>query len=106
MNRNIAQFRRHLKEKIFTQTMPITFENEEIEITVSYKYTSGTLGTMYNRNGDPGDPPEAAEVDIHTIKSSDGKDLTNSIPGDDDEKIIDYVLENHVEEDYDPPEED
>lgn len=47
----------------------ITYKDTELDVDVSafgaYYYSPGT---MYRRNGDPGDPPEAeAEADVDTI---------------------------------------
>ena len=33
-------------------------------VLVSFNYYKGSPGSMYKRNGDPGDPPEGSEVDI------------------------------------------
>lgn len=39
--------------------------DEEVEI--DYNYCAGYKGSLYKSNGDPGDPPEGAEVDILTV---------------------------------------
>lgn len=39
----------------------------EVPVSVEYKYYPGFPGQMYRANGDPGDPPEPAEVEIMGI---------------------------------------
>jgi hypothetical protein len=34
----------------------------EVDLLVDYDYTPGRAGTMYDRFGDPGSPPEGCEV--------------------------------------------
>jgi hypothetical protein len=43
-------------------------------------YTPGRAGTMYNRNGDPGDPPEPEEFDVESIVVG-GVDITEELVG-------------------------
>lgn len=47
-----------------------------VEVEIDFDYSPGRPMTMYERNGDPGDPPEPAEVTINSI-SVGGQDLTD-----------------------------
>lgn len=47
----------------------------EHDVLIEYDYSPGFAGTMYLSNGDPGDPPEPAEV-IVMQATLDGRDIT------------------------------
>lgn len=47
----------------------------ERDCQVQFKYWPGHPGTWYRRNGDPGDPPEPAEVEVTSV-TVDGWDIT------------------------------
>ena len=48
------------------RSYPVSFAvGETRSIIVSFRYSPGRAGSMYQRNGDPGDPPEPAEVEPH-----------------------------------------
>jgi len=40
---------------------------EEVEVKLKYTAEAGTPGTMYDRYGDPGDPPEPATMEIEDL---------------------------------------
>lgn len=70
-------------------------EYGEITIEASGYCTEDTPGTMYARNGDPGDPPEAGETEYNSVvvRGEDGKvlyDQRNRINPCDGYKIIDW----------------
>ena len=48
-------------------------------LDLTLNYTPGAPATMYQRNGDPGDPGYSAEVDLLSVDvvSSDGLDLSD-----------------------------
>lgn len=56
----------------------------EFILTVEGDYYPGHPGTMYQRNGDPGDPPEAPEYDIDgssvVIEDENGTAIPNVPP--------------------------
>ncbi len=39
----------------------------ELPCLVSYDYTPAERGSMYDRNGDPGNPPSPEEITIYSI---------------------------------------
>lgn len=51
------------------------YDDEDRELIVTGDYSPYHPGTMYRRNGDPGDPPEPAEFSISQVLS-DGSDIT------------------------------
>lgn len=75
----------------------------EIEITVEYTYEPGCPGQMYNRFGDPGDPPEPAEVDILSVTDNDGNkiELTDSERQRVEERLYEEGDNQYSEPDYD-----
>ncbi len=42
-------------------------DGEEVEVALKYTAEPGTPGTMYDRFGDPGSPPEAATMEIENL---------------------------------------
>lgn len=46
-------------------SQPIIYGGELWEVV--YDYSPSSPGCMYKRNGDPGDPPEAEEIDINEV---------------------------------------
>jgi hypothetical protein len=52
----------------FKQDVPIEIGRGEVIAVVTYTYTPGTPEVLYQRNGDPGWPAEAAEVEITDMK--------------------------------------
>lgn len=70
----------------------------EREVTVKYTYSPGRAGSMYARNGDPGDPPEPAEIDIFSvIDNKTGVELVSLMPGSAVEYIEDKIIEAEEE---------
>lgn len=67
----------------------ITVGDTEIEVEVEGSWTAGHPGTMYARNGDPGDPPEGAEFEVDCITDSEGKEYEYDSLGDCDKDAID-----------------
>lgn len=59
---------------------PIKTVERRIEITVevSGKYHPEIGGSFYRENGDPGDPPEPAEFEIHKVTLA-GVDITEAL---------------------------
>jgi len=55
----------------FTTTVYRDEDNDEVEILIEGVYYAGTPGTMYARNGDPGDPPDPDEIEIESAKRMD-----------------------------------
>lgn len=55
-----------------TVTFPINDEGErdsaQPKLEITYTYQPGSPGCMYQRNGDPGWPPEAPEVEVVSVK--------------------------------------
>ena len=52
------------------------YVDDEYSFVVEYSYTHGSPGSMYNRHGDPGDPPEPDEYEIESaILSTNNKEL-------------------------------
>jgi len=83
-----------------------------LPLEISGEYFPGSPGSMYKRNSDPGDPPEDAEFDFHTITFH-GHDMTLLFDDfDGDQKGIYRELEDIVlqeieeQEDYYPEDED
>ena len=62
----------------------------EVEVTVRGKFYPGNPGSMYRANGDPGDPPESDDVEIHSSTLCDGTpwELTDSQQAEAEEKLI------------------
>jgi hypothetical protein len=60
------------------------------EVVVRGRYFPGSQGTMYLANGDPGDPPEPEDVEIHSASLHDGTpwELTDRQQREAEEKII------------------
>lgn len=50
-------------------TIPWTINDQDIKVTV--KYHPGHPGSWYKKNGDPGDPPEDAEIEILSVTQQD-----------------------------------
>lgn len=86
-------------------TVCVTIPSYENELRVLGTYYPGSPGSMYKRNGDPGDPPEDPEFDIHHIFDGD-KEVTQEFI--DDEDLYEAILEKigEVEQRYDEPEYD
>lgn len=40
----------------------------KFNLIIEFDYSPGSPGTMYQKNGDPGDPPEPEELDITACK--------------------------------------
>jgi hypothetical protein len=54
----------------------------EIPVNVEAYYSPARMGCWYRRNGDPGDPPEPAEVEILAVTDDTGTDLLDLVNGD------------------------
>lgn len=54
---------------IFEFTSYLYQDGCEIPVEVAAEYTTSTRGVFYQRNGDPGDPPEGDEVSIIGIQA-------------------------------------
>lgn len=79
----------------------ITVNDEEIEVTVEGSYTPGYAGRWYAPNGDPGDPPEPAEVEVESITDSDGKTYDYDSLSDGEKERLDEKAQNEAESDID-----
>lgn len=55
----------------------IVLDNDDVEsvVTVTANVVPGSPGTMYDRNGDPGDAPSPDEVEIQHIVREDGSEI-------------------------------
>ena len=49
---------------------------DDSECSVEFRCYPGHPGSWYRRNGDPGDPPEPAELEIISVKRG-GADITD-----------------------------
>ena len=97
------------------RTTNVTFEatvtvgEDEAEVTVEASCTPGFPGTMYARNGDPGDPPEPAEAEITSVSGPDGEIDFDSLSQTDQHSLYEKALEeagNQYQEDDHPGYED
>lgn len=75
----------------------------EQEFVFEVSYTPGRPGTMYSRNGDPGDPPESPEIDIRSAKL--GQHDASFLFDGDFEDLYDELLEDADELYHERPEE-
>lgn len=50
----------------YTNVTVTLHHDDDVEVTFDTRVWHGTPGSWYKRNGDPGDPPEPAEVEILT----------------------------------------
>lgn len=78
--------------------MPRRACSVEVEHTLEWclygivRYTPGHEGTMYQRNGDPGDPPEPSEFEIlMCVSDEDGNAV--ALP----KGVLDAVIRKHRE---------
>lgn len=77
-------------------------DDEDVEVSVEADFTPGHPGTMYARNGDPGDPPEGAEVEITSITDGDGNEIEyDSLSSYDRERLDEKAYEKGNEPQYD-----
>ena len=80
---------------------PIKTVERSIEITVavSGKYHPEVGGSFYRSNGDPGDPPEPAEFEIHKVTFA-GVDITEALDasGFDWSSLEDTILDDCEED--------
>jgi len=80
---------------------PIKTVERSIEITVavSGKYHPEVGGSFYRSNGDPGDPPEPAEFEIHKVTFA-GVDITEALDasGFDWSSLEDAILDDCEED--------
>jgi len=74
----------------------------EIEVEIEGSYSAGRPGTFYRSNGDPGDPPEPAEFEIHSVKWQ-GVDISPML---DKENFDWFALEEEILEDIENREPD
>lgn len=51
-------------------------DHGELDCVVEFKCYPGHPGTWYRRNGDPGDPPEPAEIEVIRVTHN-GNDYTD-----------------------------
>ena len=52
--------------------------NIEVEVEVEGKFFPEKYGSFYKSNGDPGEPPEQAQFEIHNVKW-DSLDITEKL---------------------------
>lgn len=62
----------------------------DIEVVVEYYYSPGDPGRMYMPNGDPGYPPEPADVDFHSV-TIDGCDIQEYLNDSALEKLAEQI---------------
>ena len=65
----------------------ITVNDEEVEVTVEGTWAAGSPARYYEKNGDPGSPPEDAEIEVRSIIGPDGKIDYDSLSDSDKEDI-------------------
>jgi len=93
------------KNQKYEATIPV--DGFETDVVVHFNFTPETLGTRYRPNGDPGDPPEPAEVDIFEIIDPDLGDVFDLISNFQTgviEKLEVEILENFEPEINEPEE--
>lgn len=81
-----------------TYETALTFESDECsedrEVVCFYIYTPGLPGCNYLRNGDPGYPPEPAEVEIYSIRDKQyGVDLMELVSDEEYARLQVQILE-------------
>ncbi len=96
--------------------LTLEIDGEEQEYYCEYDFSPSSPGSMYKRNGDPGDPPEAEEIDITMLKPylpdhALGPDALSSLTEEDLESIEQTISEYEAEcqeadDEYDDDEED
>ena len=70
-------------------------EDEEVTVIVSADYTPGCEGSWYATNGDPGEPPVSADVEITGVCDGDGKEIGfGSLDSHTQGRLIDAAWEN------------
>jgi len=79
------------------ETFNVEWEYDDDEQGFVYVQATGTItrgypGSMYARNGDPGDPPEGDEVEFDTICCIGENDKPVDFDEAYEEDLIDYVL--------------
>ena len=71
------------------KTIDFVYQLEGLLYDVTFTYYSGSNGTMYARNGDPGDPPEDPEVEVLSILDSEGNDIFSKLTVQEAEDLLD-----------------
>lgn len=85
----------------FTGRSYSTIGDGEVEVLVDWEITPGDPGCRYMNNGDPGYPPEPAEVEITAAWIVFGNPIT--LDAEDEERICNQILEeDHEPDDPDP----
>jgi hypothetical protein len=86
---------RFYKEEIFVSAY-------DDPLIVEFYYYPGSPGSMYKKNGDPGDPPEDEEVEVLSarIENSNGRDVYDEL-SDEDKGMIDEAASMLANEDRD-----
>lgn len=69
-----------------------TYHIDDAPFEVEFDITPGRPGKLYLRNGDPGYPPEPAEVDILSVTRA-GVDILPLLPVPLFDKIADHCME-------------
>lgn len=59
-----------------TVTLQIIRGGEAVEVEVECDYSPGHPGCWYLPNGDPGDPPEPAEMNVISARDEQGRSVT------------------------------
>lgn len=83
----------------FTQDgVRIDVEGVTLLGSVTYRYQKGDPGCIYQRNGDPGWPPEPPEIEV-TAAEVDGKEVPPWFLGalQESESIFMWLNEHHME---------
>lgn len=82
----------------FTQSVPVEIEDTEILADVTYVYTKGDPGCMYQRNGDPGWPPEPPECEVVKVQiaNADSPEWFYRAVAD-SERVYSWLVSNHAE---------
>ena len=80
----------------YAARVPFSVNDVEVIADVNYSYLPGSPAVMYQRNGDPGWPAEAPEMEILTIEI-DGHPAPKWLDRllSEDDHFRDWILEHH-----------
>ena len=82
-------------------SMSINHNEDDIEVEIDADYSPGFAGSWYRNNGDPGDPPESAEITINSIMGDNGEIDYDSLSSYTKNCIEEKVQEKGEENRYD-----
>lgn len=85
-----------MKNSTYETTLTFTSDecSEDREVVCSYTYSPGRPGCNYLPNGDPGYPPEPAEVEIYSIRDKQyGVDLMELVSDEEYARLQVQIIE-------------